>query len=511
MIARNSISKAHASSSITKAQHITKLGRQLGLKFNSLTKYHHEAYEEFFKELTSSLIEAQDYKSNLIDGFQASSNGSFPWRLINGNSTQLAFLYNFSPYQDTGAVVASKRLREFGFTTDVLACSFYREKRTDQSVERIAAPYINERHYLQARPAWNSWDPFVSFAYSANKIADRLLQQKINSGDDAYSVLYTRAMWAPSIYAGYKYKTQHPEVFWRVEFSDPLSLDVEGNPRGSAVKDDEFSHTFLQHLEKELGLPPTALTVFSFAEYLAYVHADEIIFTNKNQMKIMLEQVNNEELVDSIKKRAKVSRHPTLPRTYYEISTPSISVDAKKLNLAYFGEFYANRGIGELAKALDSLPKAIRQRIQLHVFTNHPPLEANELGNNRGNSQNLVKRAVDGVGGKKLLEGVLFHESLPYLDFLGITQFFDYLIVTDAITSSHHTVNPYLPSKWSDYAGSLAKTWGFVEKGSVLSSEAVHQITPVGDVLQTRTDLIKLFECKFGTGAFSRITRTEGA
>ena len=80
---------------------------------------------------------------------------------------------------------------------------------------------------------------------------------------------------------------------------------------------------------------------------------------------------------------------------------------------------------------------------------------------------------------------------------MATTEKLDYLIVNDAVSGDHHSVNPYLPSKWSDYAGSSAKSWGFVEDGSILSQKPVDVKTPVGDAYEAREVLWNMVLQKF--------------
>ena len=58
----------------------------------------------------------------------------------------------------------------------------------------------------------------------------------------------------------------------------------------------------------------------------------------------------------------------------------------------------------------------------------------------------------------------------------------DVLIVNDAHTVGIHERNPYLPSKWSDYAGSGTPVWGIVEPGSVLSKQPLEHRSELDDV-----------------------------
>ena len=437
------------------------------------------------------------YRRALSDTLQARSGRTIPWKDAMPAATGVAFLYNFSPFQDTGATVASKRIRNFERSFDVISCSFLHRKKQDYTVESIAEPYITSKYFLPLAPSWASWEPFKAFAVRASAFAEK----KLRNGAQ-YDMMYSRAMWAPSMFAAKLFKSRHPEIRWVAEFSDPMSLDVEGLPRGGEVPDDALSRAFIEDIVAEYPeLRDQDFSIFSLAETLVYAFADDIMFTNSNQMKEMLDHISSDRLRDRVKSKAIVSNHPTLPRQYYLREDSGYVVDDAKLNLGYFGEFYSSRSITEVTSAMRTLPEELRKRVHLHVFTNFIPSgPGNQRPRNMSKRQydDYVRRAYDGVGAEGIEDQVTFNASLPFLKFLATTEKLDYLIVNDAKTGSHHSVNPFLPSKWSDYAGSSAKSWGFVEPSSILSSKPVTVKTPVGDALAARTALWKMVEEKFG-------------
>lgn len=437
-----------------------------------------------------------DRRRALSDLLQSRPNRDIPWREVVPKAKGIAFLYNFSPFQDTGATVASKRIRNFAQTFDVVSCSFLHRKKQDLTIECIADPYIASKYFLPVAPSWASWEPFKTFAIRASNFA----QRKVESGAQ-YETLYSRAMWAPSMFAAMLFKKRNPSIQWVAEFSDPMSLDVEGLPRGGKVPDDELTREFISDLEtKYPELVGTQYSVFSLAEYLVYAFADQIMFTNSNQKSEMLDRISSSDLRRHVESKAVVSNHPTLPREYYLREASKYEVEDSKLNLGYFGEFYSSRSITEVTAAIRTLPDRLRERVHLHVFTNFIPSgPGNQRPRNMSRRQyeDYVKRAYDGVGAEGIEEHVSFNASLPFLKFLATTEKLDYLIVNDAKTGSHHNVNPFLPSKWSDYAGSSAKSWGFVEPNSILSQKPVTVKTSVGDALGARAQLWDMVLEKF--------------
>lgn len=451
-------------------------------------------YEEI-RKYRSRLTKSEKVRFN--DLLATAPNLEVDWAQLMDEPNALAVLYNFSPYTDTGAVVASKRIRASGDTYDVIACSFAHRKKIDSTIERIAAPYVHSKQFLPMVPSWATWSAFKAYAIKASRIA----QNKIDAGQ-TYDYLYTRAMWAPSHYAGVLLKKANPELRWVAEFSDPLSLDVEGLPRGGAPLEDGFVTGLIEPIEREFGaVPDTERTIFALAELIAYAHADEIVFTNDHQKTTMLGHIYSETLRQHVEEKSVVSNHPTLPAEFYEAEQVNYSVDRSRVNLAYFGEFYATRGLTEITTAIRMLPKQYRDKVHLHVFTNYIPVSGSG-SRPRGMSakayNDLVDRAINGVGAHGIEDQVTLNGSLPYLKFLGITKKFDYLLVNDARSGEHHEVNPYLPSKWSDYAGSSSKSWAFVENGSSLSLKPATVHTALGDIQAITDELIRIIKDKLG-------------
>lgn len=451
--------------------------------------------ENLLAPLRQKMEENSEYRRELSDYIVSLKNPDFPWSILRPKKRGLAFLYNFSPFADTGAVVASKRLRQRAESVDVIACSYLNRKKVDTTIENIAVPYVARTAFLDLAPSWASWEPFRLFVKRALEQA-----QKWENENGPYEFLYTRAMWAPSHFAGVRYKLDHPDIPWTAEFSDPLSLDVQGLPRGGEIPIDDFLTPILEEVENKFGkIPDSYKTIFSLAEIVAYAFADTIMFTNDFQMQTMLEHVYSNELRERIVQHAVVSNHPTLPPMFYSLDSVDYPVDRTKINLAYFGEFYATRGITDVTSALRSLPDHLRTVFNLHVFTTYIPSKGDGKkphGMSRRAYEDLVKRALDGVGAEGIEDQVFLNGALPYLKFLGITHAFDYLIVNDALSGEHHSCNPYLPSKWSDYAGSTANSWAFVEKGSSLSKKPATIHSPVGDAYAARNILWDLAEKK---------------
>lgn len=421
-----------------------------------------------------------------------------PWPDLIPLSKGLALLYNFSPFQDTGSTVASKRIRQMGESVDVIACSFLHHKKPDPTIERISAPYVASKYFMPFAPSWATWPAHAAYARKASELAERYYAHR----DTPYEFLYSRAMWSPSLIAGGLVKLNHPETRWITEFSDPLSQDVTGRHRGGPTADDEVSLQLVRALEERFGpITDQERSVFALAENTAFALADTIIFTNALQKETMLAKVRQEELRERIRRVSVVSHHPSLPRPFYRMVSVEPEVDPDRLNIAYFGEFYSSRGLHEVTSAMRTLPSALQEMVRLHVFTNYvPATEGGKRPRNFSRKQydELVQRALDGVGAQGMEQLVTFHSSLPFLRFLAATDHFDLLVVRDASTGDHHEVNPYLPSKVSDYAGSSAATWAVFEEGSTLSGIRNRHASPIHDVAAAREIVWQALEDKFG-------------
>jgi hypothetical protein len=125
---------------------------------------------------------------------------------------------------------------------------------------------------------------------------------------------------------------------------------------------------------------------------------------------------------------------------------------------------YATRGLQVVLAAVARLTPAVGAGLRIHVFTTEPA-DVDRLAAELAVTASV--RASPYVG---------------YLEFLRLSTAFDCLIVNDAITGGSHTLNPYLPSKVSDYRGSAAPVWGLVEQGSPLSRQSLDFVSTLGDV-----------------------------
>lgn len=78
-------------------------------------------------------------------------------------------------------------------------------------------------------------------------------------------------------------------------------------------------------------------------------------------------------------------------------------------------------------------------------------------------------------------EYIILHPLVGYFEFLNLTLLFDGLLIFDAHTIGIKQLNPYIPSKLSDYKGSGNMVWAFTEEGSVMDQDQSIIKTRMGD------------------------------
>lgn len=407
------------------------------------------------------LKENPEEKDRVYSAIEQSGVKSFPWKSVQMEPARdLAFVYCFAPFSDTSAVVAAKAIVERGRVTDIITNDMSKVRRYDYAVSALADRWIADRDIVSSPPSFAGCDPICEFAEKALAIAERK-----NALNGSYQNIYSRALWVGSHVAAALYKNKHWGVRWSAEFSDPLRRDAEGRERPAEMTD----NATVQYLKSCVAargyshLPVN--TFFDLIELVTFLLADELIFTNQNQLDYMLSLYQDSSLTTLVKSKATVRHHPTPPAYAYDLVETSYKVPAGVVNIAYFGSFYSNRGIGDVLQALVNAPQEVRQGVRLHVFSNKP---------------DEVSEAVKQMG---LGPNVYSNPYLSYLEFLNASKLFDVLLVNDVQRDSNLPINPFLPSKYSDYLGAGVDIFTLVDEGSPLSrAENVRYKAGVGNV-----------------------------
>lgn len=400
-------------------------------------------------------------ENDLVGVLDKAGVADFPWSVINhGRARDLVIAYCFPPFNDTSSVVCAKIVADRRKKVDVISANLRGLREEDPSLNMLYSRWVDEHHILNTPPAFSNWESICAFALQSVQKASETQRKK----GLQYDTLYTRAMWAGSHVAGALLKIHQPTTSWTAEFSDPLRFGVEGTPRPGEYNDDEVSQALMAVIA---SIAPQTLpihTLFDLIEFSTVLLADQLIFTNGNQLDYMVSSYPGwlEEIARS---KAVVRPHPSPPSRAYALVPSSYRFEEDCINLAYFGSFYANRGLHDIFVACMNLDAKVRDRVRLNLFTS---------------TQEEVRREVASMG---LEDIVRVNGYLPYLEFLNACTGADVLIVNDVKRSAAQTVNPFLPSKLSDYRNSGAKIWGIVDSDSPLSQQTLDYVSSVGDSL----------------------------
>lgn len=371
--------------------------------------------------------------------------------LNKGRAEELVIAYCFPPYNDTSGNVMAKRIYMEGNKVDIISNNMDRIRKKDYSLEGIAKGLIDTKFIVDAKQAFSSYESIETFTQLGMEI--------FSTFKDKYNKLYSRAMFPASHFLAYEIKLSKPEIYWRAEFSDPLLTDVKSEKRFSPIKSNEY----IEHLRETLPEAYQSLAddnVFNVCEILPLAYADELIFTNKLQLEYIIRRFDS-DIQESIRKRSVISAHPTLPQSFYHMAQAHYEYDEAQLNFAYFGNFYDTRGFREIELMCKYLILDGITNFKVNVFTN-----INAKTNGFYNNSDFK-------------DYIRLNPYLDYFEFLNLTEQMDILMIYDAHTKGIKDVNPYLPSKLSDYLGSSAYTLAFIEEGSILSEQVDEKLYKV--------------------------------
>lgn len=367
----------------------------------------------------------------------------------------LVFSFCFPPFADPAANVVAKRLAERQEVVDVVSADMTPVRKVDNSTAVFVDPWVRKHTVIDEYPSFSSWDQIARFG-----------QRAVRSAKGRYTTVYSRALWSGSHVAGCLYKLKYPDVSWEAEFSDPLRRDATGAERQGPLTKGRVT-TKLKRAVADAGwghlLTPNH---FALTEIATLILADTLTFSNQNQVDEVL-GFYEPRFRDVVKRKVQVSAQPAPPAAAYSARPVELDLDPNHFNIGYFGNFYANRGLGDYVHALAAIPEA--ERPTLHVFSN-----------------------ADASTGADV-PGVYLHPTLNYLEFLNALTQFDALLVVDTDTSgTSYAKNPFLPSKYSDYKGSGVPVWAMVEAGSPLDGEGLEFASTLGSAEEAQSVLKRL-------------------
>lgn len=415
------------------------------------------------------LVAHPEEQDRLVSAIRERDFSSFPWYVLPLRSQRLIVSYNFAPFADPSSIVALKRAVMSGEKWNVISADMSSVRGLDNSLARLQRDAVAEHKMVEGPASWANWSGIEQFCDLG---WDALGELETIHGSQRE--LHSRALWPASHFLGALIKARRgSEVHWTAEFSDPLSTDLHGAQRGGLVVDSQLLEELRRSLVSAGFRPPSSDSLFVWAETLPYGLADRIMFTNPHQMSLMLSHVNDPELRERVLDRATIAPQPTLPKAWYDIGGGRFAPPSGFTHIGYFGSFYPTRGLADVFNALAALPREKAQAIKLHLFTTPTPALEKELSKNRHRASIVV------------------YNPLPYLDFLRATRDLDVLLINDSDTrQSQKRVNPYLPSKLSDYLGSGTPIWALAEPGSMLSRTPVAYTSRLGDV-QAATAILR--------------------
>jgi len=373
---------------------------------------------------------------------------------------RLVVAYGFAPSTDTSAVVMAKRVLADGVPVDVVSQDLSSVSGTDPGLASLVAPLVRRQAVLGGEPEYGGWATIRRFVSEG---LDAVARLELEAGG-SYAEVRSRAMWPAAHFLAARYRLLTPDAAWTAEFSDPLLHTVAGEQRRRRFGDDDVAEDLWQAVRSADPSLTRPDNVWEMVELLPYAVADSVVFTNELQREHMLGYCRSRALAERARERSIVSPHPSPPAAAYSLSSAALEREPGTVAIGYFGVFYPTRGLTEVWDALAALREDERARLRLHVFTSDPAVLA----------ERLLGTGLEGV--------VLPREYVPYLDFLHLATQLDVLLVGDARTAGTHDVNPYLPSKWSDYAGSGTPVWAVSEPGSVLSGLPATYGSSLGDV-----------------------------
>lgn len=383
---------------------------------------------------------------------------------------EVVFAYNFAPFVDASAITAVKRVAARAELVDVVSQDLSGVRSRDDSLYSMVESIIDHHCLLTGRVGFDSWDSVRDYVQGGLK--------SITSLGQSYDRAYSRSMWPHSHFLGALLKIITPDTYWVAEFSDPLRRDVSGGIRSSTgVPSDAISTALSAGVSSGFrGLLRDNPTILSWAEFLPYALADELVFTNEQQLDVMIDEVDDARLRRQIRDRATVSNHPIPDRQFYEGLVRPDLVSVRQLRLAYFGTFYANRGLGQLLEAISVMRYRLGKDIGLDVY---------------GEAPSNLHSAAKILGISDLIRIL---SPVPYLESLRLQSTYDGLVLNDAQAFGFGGLNPFLPSKLSDYLGSGSRILALLSPGSPASSFGLEYTAKLGDVSSIERVLGRLID-----------------
>ena len=419
-------------------------------KINKYLEKHPNDYIKILKDIASYNFEFFPYKylnENLND--------------LDNSKRELIISYAFSPTNITTSNSVVKRILTEKKNVDVIYGSL-NELNKDYSLEKIVNQFLI--HKIEVETEFStSWENMKNFVKKGMEELNKL---------PVYEKIYSRANFAHSHFLALEYKLAHPETYWRAEFSDPLICAFGRDRLSPPIEDEEYVSRINKHLKEKISSKDD---INCICEYLTFLFCDEIILTNENQKELMID-INPYDVADIVNEKAIINTHRTLDTKYYYVNESSYKLDENRLNFGYFGAIYNARSFEDFINAFDSLNDDLKDKITLHIFTS-------------------TKTFFEQLLSPDLYKITNLNPPVNFLEFLNLTTKFDVLLVEDS-DKGNFKLNPYLPSKLSDYQGSDAAIWGICEEGSIMDSLNLDYKSKLNDIDSGKKAIEKIIEDK---------------
>lgn len=386
----------------------------------------------------------------------------------NKKSKKLVCAFNFPPYNDTSSNVAAKRLYEAGEEFDVIHNKMIYP--IDDDFNNIIKQLINNDVLLDIPPWWR-WENARTFVKEGMVEINKICEQ-----NGEYERVYSRSMQPMSHFLAFAYKIKNPDVEWTAEFSDPLMINSRGET--TYIKIDEKDMEKINNIIKEYNHPVVNNDNFIFySEYLPFLFADKILFTNQSGMDLMLNTLTVDEIKEDIIKKSEIAPHPIPPKEWYHLKESNYDkIDDKKVNIAYFGKFFDLRHIYNVFSSFYALDKELQEKTILHLFVQTP---------------DEFQKIVDCT---PIKDYIIVNPFSPLLEFLNLTTKFDCLIVNDLKSKGNFERNPFVPSKITDYLGSGTDIWRICEYNSQMTKIETKYISYIENIFSVEETLEKIIK-----------------
>ncbi|SDL25452.1 glycosyltransferase [Lacicoccus qingdaonensis] len=388
------------------------------------------------------LIENPSKRDKILQSIECMQLQNFNYSILNrGFGDTLIVSYCFPPYSDTSATVISKRLIQNNKVVDVVSNNMNKIRNKEPSLNNMIKPLVGEKTIVNTQASFSNM-------FYLNSYVNKAFSTFLNN-EDKYRNVYSRAMFPISHIPPLFMKIIKPEIKWIAEFSDPLLIDIESNIRHSDMQNEMFVESL-----KNGMLGPFSKYVdnnlFNLSELIPFALADNLVFTNNNQLEYMISRFTKKEK-EFIREKSVIQEHPTLDKDFYYLEDVKINNDEALINIAYFGNFYSNRNYDNFIKLINTLNKNGKYFFTLHIYTNLDAFTNDDIEFLEDNQ-------------------IFVYPYLPFGKFLNVTTKYDILLVNDTQVNNQKLNNPYLPSKMSDYLGSGTPILAITEENSILSN-----------------------------------------